>query len=72
MHSLVIDRKLLVFQFVGNNYAIDIVFLDLHEHDKFLDQFDLNISNKIYDKSDFTNYFSNQYFFQCKTLFEPE
>lgn len=72
MHSLVIDRKLLVFQFVGNNYAIDIVFLDLHEHDKFLGQFHLNISNKIYDKSDFTNYFSNQNFLQCKTLFEPE
>lgn len=67
MHWLVIDRKLLVFQFVGNNYAIDIVFLDLHEHDKLLGQFHLNISSKIYDKSDFTNYFSNQNFLQCKT-----
>lgn len=68
MHCLVIDRKLLVFQFVGNNYAIDIVLLDLHELDKFLGQFHLNISSKIYDNSNLLHLLLfNQNFLQCKT-----
>lgn len=36
---LVIDRKLLVFQFVANDYAIDIVFLGKQQNHLEKDNF---------------------------------